>query len=478
MGDFTRREFLWRSALATGAAAATPVLPAFALPGRRAGPNDRVRVAVIGVKGRGSAHIGTFLKMNDVEVAAICDIDQNVIKEAMTRIEKANGKKPAYHQDLRKLFEDKSIDAVSVATCNHWHTLAGLWAVQSGKHAYVEKPISHNVWEGRKLVEAAKKYGKIVQHGTQSRSSTGIRAAIEFLHAGKLGAVKVARGLCYKRRDSIGKAKEEPVPAGVDYDIWLGPAPVRPFTKNRFHYNWHWNWDYGNGDIGNQGVHQMDICRWGIQKMELPKSVTCVGGRFGYEDDGQTANTQIGVMDYGDCQVVFEVRGLPTDKYRGSLIGNIFHCAEGDLVIGAGAPTAFDLKGGVIQKFGGGSDDEHFRNFIHAIKENKPESLRAPVLDGHLSAALCHLPNVSHRLGTAKPLTVDEPFGKVEEGNEAYRRFRDHLKENGVKLESTPFIMGRTLALDPKSEKFVGDPEADKLLTRDYRKPFVVPESV
>jgi len=488
MTQFSRRHFLGNSALAA-AAAAVSSLPVLGSELRRPyGANDRLRIAVIGVKGRGLEHVSQWVKMPDVEIAAICDIDENQIHGAMDRIEKATGKKPAYVKDLRKLYEDKSIDAVSIATCNHWHSLAGLWAVQAGKNAYVEKPISHNIFEGRKLVEAGKKYNKVVAVGTQCRSMKGMREAISFLHSGKLGKVKIARGFCYKSRKSIGKKPDSTVPPGVDFDIWLGPAAECPFNANRFDYNWHWFWDTGNGDLGNQGVHQVDIARWGLNKNEHPLSTISVGGRLGYEDDGETPNTQITVQDYGDAQLIFEVRGLDTDAYKdkgiadkaGNVkIGDVFECTDGYLVVPTySSAIAYSPKGELIQRFGGGDDSAHFRNFIEAVKSNKPESLNAPAIDGHLSAAACHLANISHRVGAPKPLTTEDPFGKNEAGNETYRRFRDHLKENGVDLAKTNFTMGRELKFDPKAETIIGDADASKLLTREYRKPYVVPDNV
>jgi predicted dehydrogenase len=473
--SLNRREFLKRSTMAA-AAAATPAVPllASAAPLRRAGPNEMLRIAVCGVKGRGLEHIGQWSKMKDVQVAAIVDIDENVIDNAMTRVEKNAGNKPVYYQDFRKMLEDKSIDAVSIATCNHTHTLIAISSVIAGKHVYVEKPLSHNIWEGRKLVEAARKYNKVVQHGTQSRSGGGFRKTATFLAEGKLGAIKVSRGLCYKRRTSIGKKPDGPVPKGVDYNLWLGPAPERPFNPNFFHYNWHWHWDTGNGDIGNQGVHEIDKARWYLGKNTFPLKVSCVGGRFGYEDDGETPNTQIAVFDYGDSQLVFEVRGLETEKYMGEQIGNIVHCKDGYV----SGTTAYDPAGKKIAmdvKDDGRATD-HFRNFIEAVKAAKPEMLNADVLEGHLSASLCHLANISYRLGQQRPITKDDPFAS-EEGNEAFNRMRKHLTENGVDLSKTQLQVGRTLSFDGKTEKFVGDPEADKLLTREYRKPFVVPEN-
>jgi predicted dehydrogenase len=476
----SRRQFLAQSALAAGS------LPALGSALRRPfGANDRLRAAVIGVKGRGGAHMGYLMKNPDVEIVALCDVDPREVVGPSANIEKKYGRKPVHYTDARKLMEDKSVDLITVATTNHTHSLFTIWGLQAGKHVYVEKPMSHNIFEGQRVVEAQKKYGKVVQHGTQSRSMSGMRAAIQFLRDGKLGPVKIARGFCYKQRKSIGSfADEAAPPAGVDYDLWLGPAPERPFNKNRFHYNWHWYWDYGNGDIGNQGVHEMDKARWGIGKMELPNSCTSVGGRLGYKDGADTPNTQIGIFDYGDVQLIFEVRGLDTDPYKAVAdkaghvkIGNIFECAEGTLV----APTyssavAFNPKGEVIQKFGGGDDGAHMRNFLDAIKSNQPEAVNAPALDGHLSSALCHLMNISFRVGGPKPLATEKAFEKSDLGNEAFGRMKEHLKDNQVDLGATNYVQGRTIKIDPKAEAIVDDPEAAKLMRREYRKGFEVPE--
>jgi hypothetical protein len=283
--------------------------------------NDRLRVAVIGVRGQGSAHVANYSNPKNnlnCEVAVICDVDEAVIGKPMETAEKQQGKRPRYEKDLRKVLDDKSIDVVSIATPNHWHALAAVWAMQAGKDVYVEKPVSHNVLEGRRIVEAARKLNKICQTGTQSRSMTGMRQAIDFLHAGKLGRVQISRGLCYKSRPSIGKVDgPQAPPKTMDYDLWCGPAPNKPPMRNTkngpVHYDWHWIWDYGNGDLGNQGIHEMDKARWGLQKNELPRNVLSLGGRFGYVDDGQTPNTQLCLFDYCVSQLVFEVRGLKTD---------------------------------------------------------------------------------------------------------------------------------------------------------------------
>lgn len=476
MARIDRRQFLERTLYAAAAAAAGPLpLRASCPVGRPQGPNEILRVAVVGVRGRGGAHVGAFAGMKDVHVAAICDVDESVIAGVMKRAEQASGRKPVFYKDYRKLCEDKSIDAISVATCNHTHTLISITAALAGKHVYVEKPLSHNVWEGRKLVEAARKYGVVIHHGTQSRSEGRWRRAIAFLRSGKLGAVKTARGLCYKRRPSIGFKPDGPVPPGVDYDLWLGPAPERPFNPNRFHYNWHWFWDTGNGDIGNQGVHQMDIALWGLGKTELPRRVLSVGGRLGYKDQAETANTQVVWYDYGDAEIVFEVRGLDTEPFMGQRIGNIFHCEKGYLA----GTTAFDLDGTKIpieaQDDGKGGD--HFRVFVDAVRAGRKESPTADVAVGHLSSALCHLGNISYRLGEPRKLSEEAPFGSIASGQEAYRRMREHLRENGVEADS-PFRVGRLLDFDPVSETFKGSEEANRLLTREYRKPYVVPEKV
>ncbi|HXX92226.1 MAG TPA: Gfo/Idh/MocA family oxidoreductase [Planctomycetota bacterium] len=473
--NLDRRDFLKGAAL-LGAGATLPVhVFAQERSPKAVGANDLLRIAVCGVKGRGLAHIGEWTKMKDVQVAAIVDIDENVIHDGMSRVEKAGGAKPVYYQDWRKMLEDKSIDAMSVATCNHTHTLLSLTGCQAGKHVYVEKPLSHNVWEGRKLVEAARKYGRVVQHGTQSRSSGALRRALGWAQGGALGKIKVSRGLCYKLRPSIKHTPEEPVPPGVNYDLWLGPAPLRPFTKNRFHYNWHWHWDYGNGDIGNQGVHEIDIARWALGKNELPKKVISIGGRFGYEDDGETPNTQIALFDYGDSILIFEVRGLPTEGYKGVKVGDVIHCEKGYLV----GPKAFDADGKEIKVEGPDAPGgDHFRNFIDTVKGGRREDQRADVLEGHLSASLCHLANVSYRLGEKQGFSKKDPFGSYSDGNETFERMCAHLKAEGVDLDRAQLQVGKTLSIDTAAETIVGDSKAAGMLTREYRKPYVVPDQV
>jgi len=474
MSRLTRRRFLGQS-LGAGAALGAAALPDLAS-ARAAGSNDRLRVALLGVKGQGRVHAGKWADMNDAQVAAVCDADSNIIGDAMTVVEKKTGRKPAFVQDLRKIMEDKSIDLVSIAMPNHWHVLASIWAIQAGKDVYVEKPLGHNIWEQRKLVEASRKYNKIVQMGNYTRSLQSHRTAIEYLRSGKLGKLRVAHGICYGNRTSIRKLPDAPVPEGVDYNLWLGPAAERPFNPNRFHYNWHWNFEYGGGEIANNGVYYLDIARWGLGKTEHPHRALSLGGRLSYEDDGNTPNTQIGVLDYGDVQIIQEIRGLPSDKYMNVQSGNVFHCEEGSLVIGGATIAAFTPKGELLQKFSGGG--EHFRNFADAVKTRNRELLNSEVLEGHLSTVLCHLPNVSHRLGETKLVSGDAPFDRSDGGNDAWNRMASHLKESGIDLSKVPLRVGRTLHFDGKTETFPGDEEANKLLAREYRKPFTVPENI
>ncbi len=482
MDRTTRRTLLGRAA---GAAAATalPFRPLFAAGAQ--GPEGIVGVAVAGVKGRGGNHVQAWLAQKDVHVAGICDIDPSVAGGVLQAVEKKQGKPPRFETEWRRLLEDRSIDAVSIATCNHTHTLLAIWAMQAGKHVYVEKPLSHTVWEGRKLIEAARRYGRVVQHGTQKRSLPETRRMAAFLRAGGLGKIRIARCLCYNDRGGIGRKDCRPVPPDVNYDGWLGPAPVLDWMRddtgkpgflkpNRFHYNWHWYWDTGNGDIGNQAVHEMDLIRWYAGANALPKRVTGVGGRFAWDDDGETFNTQVVCYEYDDLQMIFELRNLRTDRYRGEAIGLLMECDKGH----ANLARAFDAagKGIPVSAPDDGRAGCHFRNFIEAVKAGQPERANAGAADGHLSSALCHLGNVSCRLG--EPVALDsreDPFPGNDAGNDAFRRMVEHLKEHGI-APSARYLRGRALTLDPEAERFATDPEADRLLTREYRKPYVVPE--
>ena len=482
MRSISRRDFLHDSAILAalaGAGLGSESSAAEKAVAKKGQLNDQLRVAVIGVHGRGRDHISGLAGKHDCIITTICDADSAVIAPAMKAVEKKQGKAPNYEQDIRKVVEDKNIDIVTIATPNHWHALAAIWAMQNGKDVYVEKPVSHNVSEGRRIVEVARKTNRICQTGTQSRSSTGLKEAMAFLHAGKLGKIKVARALCYKPRGSIGKVSgPQPTPQTCDYDLWCGPAPKVPLMRKRLHYDWHWVWDTGNGDLGNQGIHEMDKARWGLNKPQLANSVVSVGGRFGYVDDGQTANTQICLFDYGDCELIFEVRGLLTNGLLGAKVGNIWYGTDGYMVCGSyRKAVAFTLKGDVIQEFAG--DESHYANFIKAVRSRKVEDLNADILEGHLSSALCHLGNISYRLGDEQPFgQTPQAFAKDKDAGETFERMEQHLKDNKITLDGVKCRIGRKLAVEPSKEIFLGDKEANTLLTREYRKGFEVPAKV
>jgi predicted dehydrogenase len=402
----------------------------------KAAVNGRVRVAVLGVNGRGKDHIGGFQGLPDSEVAVLCDPDRNVVTERAQAFEQRYNRKVETETDLRRVFERQDIDAVSIATPNHWHSLAAIWACQAGKDVYVEKPASHNVWEGRKLVEAAHRYNRIVQHGVQLRSSEAVQEAVQLLRQGVIGKVYMARGLVYRWRPSIGHKPEEPVPTYLDYNLWTGPAQMRPFSRRLVHYNWHWHWDYGNGDVGNQGIHETDMCLWGLD-VGLPERITAMGDKFLFDDDKETPEVLTTLYHYPKEKkmIQFEVRHWCTNEEHGVGVGNIFYGSEGYLLI-RGYETYEVYLGqkrdkGPARKAGG----NHYANFIKAVHSRKTSDQNGPVETGHLASALAHLGNISFRLG-------------------------------------------RLLQFDPSKERFVGDDEANQMLKRDYRAPFVVPEKV
>ena len=459
-------------------------------------PGDTLHTAVIGVNGRGKSHIGFTIanKHKGAKLSAICEVDSKVLGARMQDLERRNEKVKGY-RDMRRLFEDKDIDIITVATPNHWHSLAAIWAVQAGKDVYVEKPVSHNVWEGRQLVKAARKYKKMVQTGTQSRSSDGLAEAVKWIQAGNLGKIKIAHGLCYKNRPSIGHVNAPvPIPEHIDYDLWSGPAPLVPSRRNNpkkgpIHYDWHWIWKYGNGDLGNQGIHQMDLARWFLGEDALSPRVWSIGGRVGYVDDGETPNTQIIHHGYKNAPLIFEVRGLPKSKkesgrpaYMGASVGVIVKCEGGYLSIASySGATAYDNDGNEVKKFTSKvqGHNAHFANLIDAIRERDHTILNADIEEGHLSSALCHTGNISHRLGEAvKPADLEKFVAKERGGKDTYDRMIDHLAKNEVSLEEYPLTQGPTLKMNPKSEKFIGNQDANKLLTRKYRKPYVVPKKV
>ena len=448
--ELSRRDFISRGTRSAAGVVAAGAVMNSVIPQKVLGANDRINIAVVGIRGRGKNHYQQWAKIPGVHVKTLCDIDENLFPERVAEVEKLQGKKPGTEVDIRKVLEDKEIDAISIATVDHWHALATIWGCQAGKHVYVEKPISHNIWEGRKMIEAARKYNRVVEAGMQNRSLTAVRKAMEFLHSGELGDIYMAKGLCFKPRNSIGKKQNAPIPKGVNYDLWLGPAPWRPFNPNRFHYNWHWFWDYGCADIGNQGPHQMDIARWGMNKEVHPQKVKCVGGYYAFDCDQETPNTQMATFEYDDGKLIqFEVRGLYTNDEDGIKIGNLFYGTKGWMHLngtewktyygrknepGPGYSGKDEVAADPMNLSGAGGGG-HFGNFIQAVRANNWMQLTGDILDGHMSASMCHMANISQRLG-------------------------------------------RELEFDSHSERFVNDDIANGYLSRDYRYPYVVPENV
>lgn len=447
-----RRSFLQQGSAATGA---------LLIGNHRAwaGANDRVRVAVVGIHGMGKSHLAAYQALPNVEVAALCDIDENLFPEVIAKyFTKKNLPAPKTYTDIRKMLEDKEIDGFSIVTPNHWHTLAAIWGIQAGKHVSVEKPCCHNFFEGRKLVEASKKYRVLVQDGAEQRSNPCAQTMAQFLQDGGLGEVYMAKGLCYKWRKTIGRYEDEPVPQGVDYDLWQGPAPARPFNRNRFHYEWHWNWDYGNGDMGNQGVHEMDIARWGLG-VKLPTKICAMGGHVMFDDDQQTPNVLMAMFEFpnpsggGDKKKIlqFEVRHwisnnedpmwmkqASTDGYMstsaGNTVGNLFFGSKGYMAKNTNQWRTYMGEKREPGPAGEGSGN-HYEAFVNAIREPNPETFNRGIEEGFYSCALIHLGNISYRLG-------------------------------------------RSLDFDPETMTFPHDAEANAMLKREYREPFVVPEKV
>jgi predicted dehydrogenase len=492
MNTLTRRTFLKTSALA-GAGVALSARSWAQVPGA----NGDIRVAVVGLNGRGKSHLGSLARIKGVRIVALCDADTAVLEKTKATVEKGGSGPVKTYVDLRELLASPDIDAVTIATPNHLHSLQAIWACQAGKDVYIEKPVSHNIFEGRQLVSAASKYNRVVQTGTQIRSGVGLQEAVAWVRAGNLGKITASRGFCYKRRDSIGKTEgPQPVPPSVNYDLWCGPAPMEPLRRKRLHYDWHWVYVTGNGDVGNQGIHQMDVARWFLGETGLPRHTLSVGGRLGYVDDGNTPNTQVVIHDYASAPLIFEVRGLPAkpgaggdddgggkkggamDKYRGVSVGNVIDCEGGSVVVPSyTSATAYDKAGKVVKEFKG--SDRHMQNFIDVVRSRKTAELYGPILEGHLSSALCHLGNISHQIGkAAAPDVLRDKIKGDAPLTEACGRMMEHLKINHVDLNQTPLTLGAVLTLVPGKEKFSGAfaDQANPLLTRKYRAPFVVPD--
>lgn len=444
--EVSRRSFLKKTAAIGSAAMIAPTI----ISAKVFGANDRINAAVLGVNGRGKAHIESLMAQPNVQVTILCDPDLALLKVRQKEFKEKYKLDVAIEQDLRRVFDNKDIDVVSIATPNHWHALSVIWACQAGKDCYVEKPGSHNIWEGRKMVEAAQKYDRIVQHGVQLRSSPAINEAIQLMRDGYIGRVYMSRGLVFRWRGSIGNQGFSPVPDDLDYDLWTGPAPMRPFTRNLVHYNWHWHWDYGNGDVGNQGIHETDLCMWGLD-VGFPTKITSMGGKFLWDDCKEVPEVLTSIYHYPEENKIiqFEVRPWCTNEEDGASVGNIFYGDKGIIVVDGydkyksylgknREPGKSGDDGGIAASGvdrGAGGTDGHFANFIKAVRAHDKTILNGPVETAHLSSGLAHLGNIAYRLG-------------------------------------------KVLTFNPSSESFVNDPEADAMLSRNYRGKYAIPDKV
>jgi predicted dehydrogenase len=496
-----RRAFLARTA--AGLAAGLPALrlgqtgPCWAT-----GPNDEIRLAVIGlgglnipgsVGGRGRQLISRFSEVPGVRIAALCDIDRAILDHEAEEFKK-RGQSPAAYSDLRRVFDDPHIDAVAVATPNHWHALATIWACQAGKDVYVEKPFAYNLWEGKQAVAAARKYGRIVQTGSQSRSSAALPPALEFLRSGQLGPLRYVHAVLYRQRGPMERVSAPSLPPPtLDYDMWCGPAPKGEIRRKNLHYDWHWFWATGNGEIGNNGAHVVDVCRWFLGQNDPPPRTMSLGGRFAFHDGGETPNTHIAIWDYQPVPILCEVRNLkpakgddPQGKYRGIGRGLVVDCEGGYFMGDSPGGTAYDSKGRTIKEFNVGQkpaeiETAHAANFIAAVRSRKREDLHSEARVGHVSAACLHLANVSYRLGKeASAEAIAESIQSDRQAGDAFARCREHLRSVGVDLTKTPAVYGPWVNFDGKNERFVGQfaDQASALSERTCRKPYIVPKIV
>jgi predicted dehydrogenase len=474
-----RRQFL-KTTLMTGAAAQVP-LSAWA---RVAGANDAIRVGVAGLNSRGWAHVEDLHSMEGVRVVALCDPDRRLLARDRAELEKKKEKVETF-ADIREMLDKAALDVVFVATPDHWHALAAVWAMEAGKDAYVEKPLTYSIWEGPRLVDAARRYGRIAQTGSQHRSCPATHKIREIVQGGKLGAVRFAYAQVFNRRKSIGKAKGPlQIPPEVDYDLYAGPASPEPPVRERLHYDWHWQWPMGTGESGNWGAHIIDDALNITGITEAPRSAIAVGGRFGYDDDGETPNTLLVAYETGRFPLVAQFRALPMrpgveamDHYRGIRIGTVIECENGYYAGGRGGGWIHDLDGKRVEPVEGDGGRDHVRNFFVAVRSRKPEDLNAPMQAGHISALHCHLGNMSYRLGQKVPAEV---AGKAVEtsklASEQFASMLAHLATHGVDTTSPTLVLGDTIRMDPKTDTCIGPNAvaANALARRSYRGPFVL----
>lgn len=491
----TRRNFL----KTTAAASLTLGIHRLAMGAAPISPSNEVRLAVVGlggiktpgsVGGRGRQLIALIQKVPGTRIAALCDVDRVILDESVQSLAK-QGTKVAAHVDFRRVLDDKSIDAVVLATPNHWHALGTIWACQAGKDVYVEKPFSYDIWEGRQMVAAARKYGRMVQVGLQRRSSGVLPQAFEYLRSGQIGKIRSAHALVFRARDGIGKVSAPtPPPPSLDYDLWCGPAPKTSLMRQQLHYDWHWVWPTGNGELGNNGTHIIDICRWGLGQPQPPPRAISMGGRFAFNDDGQTPNTQIVFFDYQPVPIICEIRNVrtakgddPMGKFRNQNRGMVIECEGGYFAGDFTGGAVFDNQDRKLKDIQDGRDSQavqvaHLANFVAAIRSRKADELNAEAAVAHQSTICCHMGNISQRLGKpCSPEAIREAIKGRRDLSDAFERCSVYLKENGIDLGAVPAALGPWVTYDARQERFTGDfaAQAEQLSRREYRAPYVVP---
>ena len=481
MSRITRRGFLKGSMAAAGASV---FLSGTKSSGMILGANDRFRIGVCGLHGRGNSHAGSFVKMDGVELAYVIDPDKKVMERAVANYSKrAKGYEVKGLSDVRKALDDKDLDAISVATPNHWHSLMAIWAAQAKKHCYVEKPASHDIYEGRVAAEAFKKYGVIIQHGTQQRSSSGRARMIKAIQDGKFGKLKISYGYCCKPRGSIGNETPGDPPDNLDWNLWRGPAVIDQYHANYVHYDWHWFWKTGNGDMNNQGTHQLDVAQWALNKeLKHPVRAMALGGRFQWNDQGETPNTMFGICEYpGEQYVFFNVRNVNYKGYKRQVM-NEFYFEDGGFINDGGRYTppngkkAEKIEMEDAKITGGGT----FGSFITACRAGDQKMINGNMLEAHYSCVVGHLMNNSYRLGQKVPLNAKAgKFGDNKDAAEHFMKLHEIMRDGcGVPENEAEYIVGPWLTFDPKTERFTGEhaDEANKLVRDPNRKGFEIPD--
>jgi len=494
MSHMNRRKFLQRSLAATaGSYVSLSSAPRILAQG--GSPNDEIRIAIAGVRSQGNGHIGRFQKLDGVQIVALCDPDQKILDERVEQVRNHKTTKKASdvrgYRDVRRVLEREDIDAIVIATPNHWHSLMTVWACQAGKDVYVEKPVSHSVWEGGQMVKAARKYKRVVQAGTQQRSCPAVQEVARDIKAGRFGKVKWVHCSKLRSRASIGKVNEPlEVPAYIDYNLWAGPAPMTPVMRKQFHYDWHWQWNWGDGEMGNWGIHYIDDLRHFLGWNSVPTKVIAAGNRWVWNDDGQTPNMHFALFEYDGLPVVVDIRNLPDPERDGDVDGAIYlksrggnhiECEDGYIRLARGGGSAYDRDGNRVQVYKGDAGAGHCQNFIDAMRSRHIEDLNAEIEVCHLSTVMCHQANIGFRVGS--DVSLEEARAAMKSHGDALNTLNDiteQLEGNKVDLKKNPWIMGPQLTYNPKQERFVGDhaEAGNKYIKKEYRGSFVVPDQV